>query len=74
MRNASPPEPRASGLRVSARRNPATFAAVIAIMLSAACSKPSAWGEATSLILVASDEIWPEIEADTYSAAVQRIR
>ena len=68
MRNASPPEPRASSLRASARRNTATLAAVIAVILAAACSKPSAWGEATSLILVASDEIWPEVEDSTYAA------
>jgi hypothetical protein len=39
---------------------------VIAVILAAACSKPAAWGEATSLILVASGNVWAEVEDSTY--------
>ncbi len=67
MRNASPPKPRASSLPASTRRATATFAAVIAVILAAACSKPAAWGEATSLILVASGDVWAEVEDSTYA-------
>ncbi len=68
MLKASPPEPRASSLAAPARRNATTFAAASALILTAACSKPAAWGEATSLILVASSEVWAEVEDSTYAA------
>lgn len=66
MRTASPPEPRACSVAAPSRRRAATLAAAIALVSTAACSKPSAWGEATSLILVASDETWAEVEDSTY--------
>ncbi len=34
----------------------------------AACGLPSAMGEANSLIIVAADEVWTEVEEDTYRA------
>ena len=43
-------------------------AAVLGGLGLAACGLPSAMGEANSLILVADDEVWIEVEEDTYGS------
>lgn len=67
MLRASPAEPRGCHSPGAARLNAATLAAALAVTLAGACSKPSAWGEATSLILVAPDEVWAQVEDSTYA-------
>ena len=47
---------------------------MIAVALSAAaCGKPLAWGEANSLIVVAPDSLWAEVEEGTYAVLEPRI-
>lgn len=47
----------------------ATGLAVLAVPVAlAACGQPSAMGEANSLIVVADDELWEEVEEETYAA------
>ena len=43
-------------------------AGIMGIVGLAACDLPSAMGEANSLIIVADDAIWDEVEDDTYAA------
>ncbi len=54
-------------------RHPRMRAAILAAGITgivglAACDLPSAMGEANSLIIVADDAIWDEVEDDTYAA------
>jgi len=56
-----------------ASRHPRMRAALLAVGISgiaglAACALPAAMGEANSLIIVAADSIWYEVEDDTYAA------
>jgi len=43
-------------------------AACVGLMALASCGLPSAMGEANSLIVVAADSIWSQVEPDTYEA------
>lgn len=54
--------------RVPSRRvaRAATACAVLATV--SACGQPSAMGEANSLIVVVSDDLWDQVEDDTYAA------
>jgi hypothetical protein len=54
--------------RTGSRQRASSGAAVVALILVAACSKPAAWGEATSLIVIAPDRIWEQVEDSTYVA------
>lgn len=45
-----------------------TFLAPLALSILVACDKPNAMGEANSLIVVAADSLWQELEQDTYAA------
>ena len=67
MRTVCATEPCASRPASSLRRGRVLSGLALAAILAAACSKPSAWGEATSLIVVLPDEIWPELEDSTYA-------
>lgn len=42
------------------------FRSLILLLLVAACDKPSAFGEANSLILVGDETLWQQVESDTY--------
>jgi hypothetical protein len=68
MRKVSLPTSRAAAFQARSWIRAAAVTPAVAVLLVGACSKPSAWGEATSLILVASDEFWPTIEDSTYRA------
>ncbi|MDP2470668.1 MAG: DUF4837 family protein [Candidatus Palauibacterales bacterium] len=46
----------------------AVGAALAGVVGLSACGQPSAMGEANSLIVVASDSIWSQVEEDTYGA------
>lgn len=50
------------------RRAGFLFAASVIAAGLAACGLPSAMGEANSLIIVAPDEVWAQVEGDTYAA------
>ncbi len=70
-RRLRPTRPWAS---TSASSRGAAAAALIAVALSAAaCDKPLAWGDANSLIVVAPDSLWAEVEEDTYAVLEPRI-
>lgn len=61
-----------------ARRGPrgaaAGAAALLALLLASACGKPSAFGEANSLIVVTSgDSLWRQVRDTTYAALEPRI-
>ena len=67
MRRGGSPDSRAPFPGAHALSRAAPVAAPLAFLLAAACGMPSAWGEASSLILVAPDEIWGAIEDTTYA-------
>ena len=46
----------------------AIAAALAGVIVMAACGLPSAMGEANSLILVADDGLWMQVEEQTYRA------
>ena len=68
MRNDSPPRARdgAPTGRFGSGTISIAALALPLVLVASACSTPSAWGEATSLILVAPDELWPAIQDSTY--------
>ena len=45
-----------------------SIATVLLLGLVAACDKPGAWGEPSSLILIAPNEVWELVEDSTYVA------
>ena len=66
MRRAGPPPFSAAASRARSRIGTAAVLPTVLLLLAGACSKPSAWGEATSLILVAPDDLWPTVQDSTY--------
>jgi hypothetical protein len=47
--------------------------ALLPLVTLAACDKPRAWGDVTSIIVAASDELWAEIQDSVYAAVEPRI-
>lgn len=43
-------------------------ATVLVALVAAACGKPSAWGEHSSVIVVAPEDLWLQLEDTTYAA------
>ena len=58
----------ASAFRLADSRIGPLIATVLMLGLVAACSEPTAWGEPSSLILIAPNEVWELVEDSTYVA------
>ena len=62
-----PPRETAATLSRRVRGAPAVIGALGALALLAGCGSPQAMGEANSLIVLAADSLWEQLEDTTYA-------